>query len=360
MGTPAPKMSRPLASKPASGPQMIQLKKGQVLFREGDRSRAMYILKEGSLRLYKKKGQASIELAVIHRGEVIGELAFFDGEARSASAEALSACELIMISFEQMSRQLNTLPPWLKSLIQSVVKRLRSTTTKVKQLEKSSLQYGDGLASSYQYLSFTDAVRMLAALVLSVYRYGRETGDGNTYVNPDQYHYMVSQIFSTPTSKIMDFLDLLQEEEFLRLEKADEQSWIIVHKVDLLDGAMNFISKENSLDDSKRFKATRPSVKLFRAIYHSIKRMKEDEKQEKVNVSITQAVSKMYGPKEVDNLVQNELFAEVVRKGWAKPMMTREGQVTADIDLKRFKLAIPSICLMRSISELNEKKRENV
>ena len=105
----APASKSPIKKKPQNAPKIVVLNKGDILFKEGERSRGMYILQEGSLRLYKKKGQGFIELAVIHSGEVIGELAFFDGEPRSASAEALSACKLIMVSFEQMEKQLGLL-----------------------------------------------------------------------------------------------------------------------------------------------------------------------------------------------------------------------------------------------------------
>src|SRR5690348_3714743 len=82
----------------APGPQLVKLKKGQLLFSEGENSRAMYFLKSGMIRIFKKKGDSSIEIDTVHSGQVIGELAFLDGNPRSASGEALTDCELNEIS----------------------------------------------------------------------------------------------------------------------------------------------------------------------------------------------------------------------------------------------------------------------
>jgi CRP-like cAMP-binding protein len=211
--------------KPQNAPKVVVLNKGDILFKEGERSRGMYILQEGSLRLYKKKGQGFIELAVIHSGEVIGELAFFDGEPRSASAEALSQCKLIMVSFEQMEKQLGMLPNWLTSLIQSVVKRLRAASTKVKQLESSSVSYyGSGGNATYLYLMLPDVLKFMASMVLVASRHGKEGKNGHVTIGPSILEMVASKMLGAPISKLMDFLDVLQDEKFIKLQKSDDEN----------------------------------------------------------------------------------------------------------------------------------------
>jgi len=51
------------------------------------------LVKTGMIRLFKKKGDSQIELDTIHSGQVVGELAFLDGNPRSASGEALTDCD---------------------------------------------------------------------------------------------------------------------------------------------------------------------------------------------------------------------------------------------------------------------------
>ena len=101
-----------LAAKKISGPpqKKIHLKKGDLLFKEGDGSRSMFFLKSGIIRIFKKKGDSDIEIEMIHSGQVLGELAFLDGNPRSASGEAMSPCELIEISGETFTQTLKIMP----------------------------------------------------------------------------------------------------------------------------------------------------------------------------------------------------------------------------------------------------------
>ena len=76
----------------------VTLKAGDMVFNEGDQSKSLYFVKRGVIRIFKKKGVGAIEIQSIRAGQVLGELAFFDNQPRSASAEALTAVELVEIS----------------------------------------------------------------------------------------------------------------------------------------------------------------------------------------------------------------------------------------------------------------------
>src|SRR5271170_797693 len=132
-----------------------KLKKGELLFNEGDISKSMYFVQNGTIRLYKKKGNASIELGIIHKGEVIGEMGFLDGGPRSASAEAIHDTDLMEITNVNLVEQLKVLPPWLMVLLKTIVNRLRSANNKIRQLEtaSTSYNYGDSGGQTYQYLN---------------------------------------------------------------------------------------------------------------------------------------------------------------------------------------------------------------
>ena len=109
------------------------LKKGDVLVKEGESSNSMYWVQSGTLRLYKKKGQGFIELGVVHSGEVVGEMSFLDNQPRSAFVEALQPCDVVEIPRGKFDEFIENQPSWLKSLIQTLVKRLRTTNNKVRE-----------------------------------------------------------------------------------------------------------------------------------------------------------------------------------------------------------------------------------
>ena len=50
------------------------------------------------IRLFTRRGNTNIEIDTIRPGQILGELAFLDGNPRSLSGEALTECELVEIS----------------------------------------------------------------------------------------------------------------------------------------------------------------------------------------------------------------------------------------------------------------------
>ena len=68
------------AREESLAPKVISLKKGELLFSEGEQSKAMYYLREGQIRVFKKKANSAIEIDTVRAGQIIGELAFLDGK----------------------------------------------------------------------------------------------------------------------------------------------------------------------------------------------------------------------------------------------------------------------------------------
>jgi len=72
----------------ASGPtELILVRPGEFIFREGDEAQALYIVKKGSLRIMS----GSIVYETVTTGGILGEMALIDqGAPRSASVLAVS------------------------------------------------------------------------------------------------------------------------------------------------------------------------------------------------------------------------------------------------------------------------------
>ena len=83
--------------------------RGVRVFHEGDRSDACYIVRSGDLRVTREHPDGrAIALATLGPGDIFGELAMLDGEARSASVEALSPCELLALPAGDVRRMLQS------------------------------------------------------------------------------------------------------------------------------------------------------------------------------------------------------------------------------------------------------------
>jgi CRP-like cAMP-binding protein len=110
------------------------------VFREGDPADTLYLIEAGTVRII-----ADLELEEgrhihpgvcdLEPGEVFGELALFDRQARSASVMAISECELIGIDGEQLLAFLDAHPETgyavLRELLTALVDRLRNTNRKL-------------------------------------------------------------------------------------------------------------------------------------------------------------------------------------------------------------------------------------
>lgn len=110
---------------------------GQYLFREGEPSKCMYLIKKGTVGVRKMKGAAYVEIARIYSNEVIGELSFFDRLPRSAAAVALTEVEALEIGFDSLDKVYAGVPEYMKTIISSVADRLRKANDTIRRLQKN-------------------------------------------------------------------------------------------------------------------------------------------------------------------------------------------------------------------------------
>jgi CRP/FNR family cyclic AMP-dependent transcriptional regulator len=106
--------------------------KGVRVFHEGDRSDACYIVRGGDLRVTREHPDGrAIALATLGTGDIFGELAMLDGEARSASVESLSDCELLALPAADMRRLLAEAPEITVKLVVALTRRLREANERI-------------------------------------------------------------------------------------------------------------------------------------------------------------------------------------------------------------------------------------
>jgi CRP/FNR family cyclic AMP-dependent transcriptional regulator len=110
---------------------------GQVLFFEGDDGRDVYIVLEGVVKLVTTaaSGQQVI-LDLVTAGSLLGELSAIDGQPRSASAEAVTPIDVLMVRIEEFTKFLECQPRAATELLGVVAARLRASSQR--QLEFGS------------------------------------------------------------------------------------------------------------------------------------------------------------------------------------------------------------------------------
>ncbi len=95
---------RPLAATLATR----RFKAGEAIFAEGDTGNSLFIVRSGSVSLYRVRGGAERVIAQVAAGDLVGEMALMGDPVRRESAKAAVACELIELpreSFLELARR---------------------------------------------------------------------------------------------------------------------------------------------------------------------------------------------------------------------------------------------------------------
>jgi CRP-like cAMP-binding protein len=112
---------------------IIEFKKGQLLFNEGETSKDLFIIQNGIVKIFKEVDGKRLPIALVHSGQFVGELSFFDGKPRSASAEAATDLKVIRLDAAKLDKEIKRLPSWLLVLIKSIADRMREADELVKR-----------------------------------------------------------------------------------------------------------------------------------------------------------------------------------------------------------------------------------
>ncbi len=110
---------------------ILKLNPGDVLIHEGEQKKDLFWVQKGELAVFQKRLSYEIHLDKICAGELIGELAVIDQLPRSATIEALTHCEIIQYSNEELKDIFEAQPQIVKILLQTLVERLRKTTARL-------------------------------------------------------------------------------------------------------------------------------------------------------------------------------------------------------------------------------------
>ena len=107
---------------------------GTVLFNEGDRGEEMYILQSGRVKISKRIRGVEKTLATLEKGEFFGEMAILNDKPRSASAETIEECEMLMIDRKTFDALIRGNVEIAVRFIKRLADRLRETNDQMESL----------------------------------------------------------------------------------------------------------------------------------------------------------------------------------------------------------------------------------
>lgn len=107
---------------------------GEVIFREGDQGREVFILQEGRVRVMKRVRLVERSLQILKPGDLFGEGALLPGTPRTSSAVALSEVVVLALDPDTFGALLQGSAAFAMRLVQQLVRRLRDAEDQIENM----------------------------------------------------------------------------------------------------------------------------------------------------------------------------------------------------------------------------------
>ena len=191
----------------------VPLRRGEVLFHEGDSGDRLYVVTDGKVKLGRRSADGRENLiAILGPGQMLGELSLFDPGPRSATVTAVTDATFLSLSHEDLLRWLDGRPAVARGLLAQLAGRLRKANDVVADLV------------------FSDVPGRVAKALLDLAdRFGRTADDG-VHVHHDLTQEELAQLVGASRETVNKALADFASRGWLRLEPRS----VVIMEVDRL------------------------------------------------------------------------------------------------------------------------------
>ena len=110
----------------AARTRLVEYKKGELLYREGEAATALYIVASGRLEVFSVIDGTKHLYTVLHNGDTFGEVSLLTGEPHSATVQALNDTLIFQLEKHDFEELINRIPSLVLYLSRLLSKRLRT------------------------------------------------------------------------------------------------------------------------------------------------------------------------------------------------------------------------------------------
>lgn len=318
-----------------------KLQTGHYLFREGDASDAMYVVKSGRLAVTKSKQNSEIVLAEIGPGSMVGEMAFFDNKPRSANVKAIQSTEVIALPFKGLHAQFANFPEWAKAIMRTVNNHIREANKRIKELEKVGPE-----AEMFPPHVITKLTSIINFVGL---RYGK-IENGEILVPYTTLRNYTIQIFQEPTHKLDKLMGAYSNLEFLRVDDLGEgRKRVAILQADLLFSFVEWYNDWLFKREDDRITITEDELKILKGVIHFARRGTADAKGRlKLNLTEMQNDSM----RELNVLIKTEEVNCLIDKHLMTEMMTEEAGLFSYVELEACEKMAPYWDIIYSLKKI--------
>ena len=184
-------------------------KEGEVIFHYGDTGGEIFILRNGSVELFIENTEGQkIVISENEKGDVIGELSFLDGGARTATALAREATQMLVMHRDRLLEFIDKHPHAAMDLLTAVGRRLRATDellrTQVSRNpnleEEERLTFGQRIADKVAAFGGSWTFIIIFGVILAVWVFINSAALFSKHFDP--YPYILLNLFLSKIASV--------------------------------------------------------------------------------------------------------------------------------------------------------------
>ena len=106
----------------------------EIIVRQGEAGDGLFVIQEGQLEILSENAGRETRLRVAGEGELIGEMAVFDRQVRSATVRALGEARVLTVDRKNFLRRINEDPSLAFRIVETMSRRIRELSVEVVRL----------------------------------------------------------------------------------------------------------------------------------------------------------------------------------------------------------------------------------
>jgi|GEM_PF-1998190 cAMP-binding proteins - catabolite gene activator and regulatory subunit of cAMP-dependent protein kinases len=182
--------------------QVIRRAKGEFFFKQNELSQELFIMKKGTVRVFKTEGNIDIDLDIVGQGGIFGEIAAIDRGARSASVIATEDAEAYVIPAEEFKKISRKIPDWFQKIATILVHRLREVDGKIDRNMNGAMT--THVAAALTLIAFSENCRIV---------------EGKQEINQKFLENELMDMLSMKLSDVTESLNILAKQLLISIDK---------------------------------------------------------------------------------------------------------------------------------------------
>jgi CRP/FNR family cyclic AMP-dependent transcriptional regulator len=179
-----------------------KVKKGSILFLEGDAGEELFLIKSGVVKIYRLDEAKEIILALFRDGDFFGEMSLISaGLTRSATAETLEACTLYALKRTSFVQYMEKSPKLCLKLLETTMGRLRQANDQIYDLTFLGVRS-----------------RIIKTIIRLSEQHGVPAQDG-LLIDVKLTHQQLANMVGTVRESVTKVLQELQDDELIQIDK---------------------------------------------------------------------------------------------------------------------------------------------